>query len=341
MTTEATRVIACASIAEIDRAQWSAVLAAAQAPAFYDYAFLRAYERKPLQPTEAFFYLLFGDPAVAVLPAYIQSTDDPLGIVSSLGLPGRLPGDQILLTHVAHCYDTLIPARPGMLTPRLADQACDTLAMLAAQAKLKWFAFMNVDGSGELAGLLLSAGLTKIPMNTRYHKHIAACDSVEAFVAGIPSKSARFALRRSYRQGERHQMRVTRPDPSGGAAAAVDLCRRTTMRHGTADYYPEWFGEFVALAAEVISVTEVRLADKLASASICLRDPLRFHLWAGGLDYAVTEGIHSAFPLMMLPAVAEAIETRRTIFEAGRGNGTVKQRFRFEPVPLYAFVGAT
>lgn len=294
------------SIDQIDRAQWSQIVAAAQ-----------------------------------VLPAYVQSTDDPLGIVSSLGLPGRSPGDEILLTHVAHCYDTLIPARPGTLTPRLAEQACEALAALARQEKLKWFAFMNVDGAGELAELLLSAGLMKIPMNTRYNKHVAAYDSADEFVAGIPSKKARFALRLSHRQAEREQMRLTRPDPSGGAAEAVELCRRTTARHGTAGYYPELFGEFVTLAAEVISVTEVRFADKLASATICLRDPWRFHLWAAGFDYAVMEGVRHAFPLIMLPAVAEAIETRCPIFEAGRGNGTVKQHFRLEPVPLFAFVAST
>ncbi len=111
------------------------------------------------------------------------------------------------------------------------------------------------------------------------------------------------------------------------------------MRHGTGGYYPEWFGDFVAHAAEVISITEVRLADKLAAASICLRDPVRFHLWAGGIDYAETEGIQNSFPLLMLPAVAQAIETRHVIFEGGRGNGIVKQRLRFEPVPLFAFLG--
>jgi hypothetical protein len=44
---------------------------------------------------------------------------------------------------------------------------------------------------------------------------------------------------------------------------------------------------------------------------------------------------------MLLPAVAEAIDARRPVFEAGRGNGAVKQSYRLEPVPLFAFVGAT
>lgn len=341
MTADAASVFLCDSINNIDRAEWSAVIAAAQAPAFYDYDFLRAYERMPLQQTEAFFYLRFGDPAVAVLPAYVQSTDDPLGVVASLGLPGWSPGDLVLQTHVAHCYDTLIPARPATLTPHLVDQACETLGALATRAGLKWFAFMNVDGTGELANLLVSAGLMKLPIFTRYNKRIANYKSVDDFVAGIPSHKARYALRRSYRQGQRDEMLITCPDSADGAPDAVELCRRTTARHGTADYYPEWFGEFVTLAADVISIIEVRLAGKLASASICLHDPLRFHLWAGGLDYAVAESVHSAFPLMLLPAVAEAIKNGHPTFEAGRANGAIKERFRLEPLPLFAFVGVT
>jgi Acetyltransferase (GNAT) domain len=341
VTADAAQVSVCDRIDDLDRAEWSTVVAAAQAPVFYDYIFLRAYERLPLQQTEAFFYLRFGDPAVAVLPAYIQSTDDPLGAVSSLGLPGRSPGDLILQTHVAHCYDTLIPARPGVLTPRLVGQACETLGTLATQAGLKWFAFLNVDGSSELADLLLSAGLMKLPIFTRHNKRIADYGSADEFVAGIPSHKARYALRYSYRQAQQREMRVTYPDPAGGVPAAVELCQRITARHGTAAYYPEWFGEFVTLAAEVVSVIEVRLAGELAFATICLRDPLRFHMWAGGHDYRVMEGIHSAFPLILLSAVEKAIENRYPIFEAGRANDVVKQRYRLEPRPLFAFVAET
>ncbi|HXS66670.1 MAG TPA: GNAT family N-acetyltransferase [Streptosporangiaceae bacterium] len=339
MTADAARIAICDRIDALDRAQWTAVVEAAQAPAFYDFRFLRAYERQPLQLTEAIYYLTFGDPAVAVLPAYLQSTDDPLGVVASLGLPGRVPGDLILQTHVAHCYDTLLPARPGALTAGLVGSALETLRTLAAEAGAKWFAFLNVDGSGELAGLLVAAGLLKLPIFTRYNKHIGGYGSIDDFVAGIPSHKSRYALRRSYRQAERNEMRITRPDPAGGAPASVGLCRGTTARHGTAAYYPEWLEDFVADAAEVITVIEVRLAGKLASASICLKDPLRFHLWAAGLDYEVTTEIQSAFPLMLLSTVTEAIENRYSIYEAGRANGVVKERFRLEPRPLFAYVG--
>jgi hypothetical protein len=327
-----------AGIGEVGRDEWSGVIDAAGAPAFYDYRFVRAYERVPLQQTEAFFYLVFGKPAAAVLPAYVQGTDNALGKLPGLGLPGWSPGDRILLTHVAHCYDTSFPARPHLLTPRLVARACAALADLARQSGVKWFAFMNVDGSAALASGLMAAGLAKIPMNTRFRRDLTGYATVEEFVADIPSKKARRALRSSQHQATREGMRIATPDPAH-AGESVEMCRRTTARHGTAEYYPERFGEFVALAGDLVRVTEVRLRDRLASAAICLADPTRFHLWAGGLDYEIAAEIHSAFPLMLWPAVAEAIFLDCPVLEAGRGNAAAKLRFRLQPVPLFAFVG--
>ena len=309
---------------------------ASDAPAFYRHAFLRAYERAPLQETEASFYLAFGKLAVAVLPAYIQSTDDAIGTISGLGLPDRSPGDRILLTHIAHCYDTVLPVRPGF-APGMAGHACEVLGDLARQAGVKWFAFLNVDGSTAIARDLLSAGLAKVPINTRYRRNLAGYPV--RLVQDAPTRP-RLALRHSRHQAYRAGMNITATDPAGGASDAVDLCRRTTARHGTADYYPERVREFVMLAKDSIEfVTEVRLGGHLASAAICLLDRTRFHLWAGGIDYEATARIHSAFSLVLWPALEETIGRRLPVFEAGRGNPTTKLRFRLEPIELFAFVG--
>lgn len=327
------------SIEQVDRDEWTGVVDAADAPVFYDYRFLRAYERAPLQETGAFFYLMFGKPAVAVLPAYLQSMDDPLGILSGLDLPGRSPGDQILLTHIAHCYDTGLPVRPGRPAAQVAEQACEALAGLARQAGVSWIGFLNVNGSAPMAGGLTSAGLAKLPMNTRFHQDLTGYGTVEEFVADIPSRKARRALRSSRHQAHRAGMEITILDPAREAGGAVELCRRTTARHGTAEYYPEQFHEFVALAADLVTATEVRLHGSLAAASICLSDRTRFHLWAGGIDYEVTAGINHAFALMLWPGLEETIRQARPVIEAGRGNAATKQRFRLDPIPLFAFAG--
>jgi predicted N-acyltransferase len=323
------------SIADVDQAEWTRVADSAGASAFYDYAFLRAYERAPLQDTDAFFYLMFGKPAVAILPAYVQSTDDAIGMVAGLGLPGRLPGDRMLLTHVTHCYDTVFPALPGH---GLTARACTAMADLARQQGVKWFAFLNVDGAAPIAAELTAAGLAKIPMYIRFRADVSAYQGVEEFVADVPGKKARYTLRRSHRRALQQGMEIVSPCPAA-AAGAIELCRRTTARHGTAGYYPEHFGDFVALAADLVQVTEVRLGGRLASAAICLCDRTRFHLWAGGLDHEVAAYVHNSFPLMLWSAVADTIRLDRPILEAGRGNVAVKTHFGLSPIPLFAFVG--
>jgi predicted N-acyltransferase len=335
------RISVCHAIDEIGRAQWSAVTDAARAPVFYDYVFLRGYEAAPLQQTSEFFYLKFGEPAVAVLPAYVQSSDDPLGILSALGLPGKEPGDLILVTHIAHCYDTCLPALPGKLTPRLAESACTALADVARQAGVKWFAFLNVDGSSALAAALAKIGLAKIPMNTRFNRDLSGWRSAEDFIAAIPSQKRRAIMRQSRRLADRAGMRYKNPDPAAGAPDAVELCQRTTTRHGTAAYYPDQFGEFVVKAAELITVTEIWRDGRLGLASISLRDATRFHMWAGGIDYELMAGVRSAFPLLLLPAIEDAIATGRTVLEGGRGNPATKLKYRLNPVDLMAFVGTS
>lgn len=327
------------TIADIDRAEWTALMRAAGAPVFYDYSFLYAYEHAPLEETHAFFYVTFGRPMVAALPVYLQDADDPAGDVPALGLAGLGPGDRILRTHVEHCYDTGLPARVPL--PGLVGSACEVLADLARQTGAKWFAFLDVDGGSELAGELAAAGLTKIPMTTRFRRDLSAFATADEFVASIPSRNARSALRKARNQGRRAGMRVARLPPSEAGPDAVELCRATTARHGTPEYYPERLHEFVALANDVTRIVEVRLGERLAAAGVCLFDDLRYHCWAGGFDYALTDQVRSLFPLIMWPFLEEAIALQRPILEVGRANSATKQRFRFDPIPLFAFAGRT
>jgi hypothetical protein len=325
------------SISDIEREEWTALMRAAGAPVFYDYSFLSAYERAPLQPTHAFFYVTFGRPIVAALPVYLQDAHDPSGDIPALGLTGLAPGDRILLTHVLHCYDSMLPTRAAV--PGLVGRVCELLAELAGQTGAKWFGFLDVDGAGELAGELGAAGLTKMPIATRFRCDVSAYTHVEEFVASIPSKNARSALRNARNQGRRADMRVTCSAPSETGPDAVELCRRTTARHGTPGYYPEQLHEFVSLAGDVIRIVEVRLGGRLAAGSVCLFDDTRYHCWAGGFDYELTDRVRSLFPLIMWPWLDDAITLRRRVLEVGRANSATKQRFRLKAIPLFAFVG--
>jgi hypothetical protein len=329
------------SMSDVDRSEWMSVIRAADAPAFYDCLFLDAYERVPLQPTEAFFYLLFGTPAVAVVPAYLQRTDDAAGDISGLPLPGHRPGDRILISHVTHCYDTTLPARAAEVG--LTELAGTTLARIGHECGAKWVAFLDVPAGGRLAGDLTTIGWDRHPMETRYRADITGCTGSGDFIAAMP-RQRRHRMRTNQRRALALGATATVQVPGTPAAditAAVELCRDTTARHGTPDYYPGEFGKFVELAGALVQVTEVRIGGRPATAAISLVDRSRYHMWAGGLDYDVLPPTVSGFELMLGAGLdaAAGCGGLRTL-EAGRGNTAVKQRYRLEPVPLLAFVTA-
>lgn len=325
------------SIGAIDRDEWSRIVRGAAAPAFYDYDFLRAYERSPLAPTSAFYYLLFPGSA-AVLPAYLQNTQDAAGDVSGLGLPDRDRNDRILLSHVTHCYDTVLPA----VGPLPVASACEALADLAAQHGVKWFAFLDVEDGSLLARQLAAYGLQRIPMETRYRVDLTPYADVEDVIAANPSRKARRNLRNTHSRALRSGLEIAVHRPplaSADIAGAVKLCRDTTARHGTPGYYPPEFHEFVCDAGECVRVVEAQVGGRLATAAVCLVDDRRFHLWAGGADYSFADQGIGLFPLMLRSALGLALDARRPWVEAGRGNGDVKKRFGLNPAPLAGFVG--
>ncbi|GII04108.1 GNAT family N-acetyltransferase [Planobispora takensis] len=311
---------------------WRAATRAA--PAFYRPAFLRAYERAPLAPTDAFHYLLLPD---AVLPAYLQGTEDAAGDVSGLGLPAR-PQDRILLTHVTHCYDTVLPAAAPLA--RAVPAACRALAELAARQGARWFAFLDVDASGTLARRLAAEGFTPVPMETRHRLDLRPYRDLNDLIARHPRRSyAGRWLRRIRARGDVETTVLCPPFGDGRAAEAVELCRRTTARHGTPGYYPEQLHAFVREAGEDVRVVETRVGGRLATAVICLLDAERFHLWAGGTDECLSGRGISRYALLVSSVLGPALACGARWLEAGRGNAGVKEHFGMEPVPLAGFVG--
>ncbi|SEH01050.1 Acetyltransferase (GNAT) domain-containing protein [Nonomuraea solani] len=320
-----------------DLAHWTATADAARAPAFYHPGFLRAYERAPLAPTDAFHYLFLPG---AVLPAYLQGTDDAAGDVSGLGLAGDAPGARILLTHVTHCYDTVLPAYDigTSLKP-----ACRALAELAARHRARWFAFLDVDAASPLARHMTAGGFEPIPMETRYRLDLSPYRDLGDLIASHPRRSyAGRWLRRIRARTERGDIETTvlrPPFEPARIAEAVELCRRTTARHGTPGYYPEHLHAFVREAGPGVRVVETRIDGRLATAVICLTDAGRFHLWAGGTDeFPAGQGI-SRYTLLVSSVLGPALDAGARCLEAGRGNGGVKEHFRMEPVRLAGFVG--
>ncbi len=330
------------AMSKVDRQEWSSVVRAADAPAFYDCRFLDAYEQAPLQPTDAFVYLLLGAPATAVVPAYLQGIEDAAGDITRLPLAGRRPGDRILISHATHCYDSLLPARER--SAGLAEKACAELARIGRELGAKWVAFLDVAADGPLAADLTAIGLDRYPMETRYRAGIAGHTGGADFTTRLHSRNRRRKMRANRRRAERLDAWTAVHVPGtadADIAAAVELCRVTTARHGTPDYYGEEFGKFVDQAGDLVRVLEVRVGGRLATSIVSLVDRTRYHMWAGGLDYDVVAEVGSGFALMLDAAVDDAARCGGLrVLEAGRGNGPTKERYELEPVPLVAFTAA-
>ena len=321
---------------EIDSQEWDCFVETAGAPAFYSSAFLRAYERSPLQDAQAIFYITVrkqvGKQLLAMLPVYLQTIDDPAGDVSSVVEAPATGSGLILLTHVVHCYDSYLPAIE--LNSVLVAKIVAALTDLAAQTGADYFGFLHVDAATPLPELLREAGMRIVPMESRFNQNITAFKDVESFISAMPSARARRNLRRYYRQADRHGITV---EVETGAAdhvvSAVELCHLTAAKHGTPTYYPPaTMPDFITALGETVELISVKQDGLLIAAAFCLKDRERYHFWACGIR-AGEYGPISPFGLLFHRAIHEATQGGVHVLECGRGNAAFKQRHGLRPVP--------
>jgi predicted N-acyltransferase len=329
------------SISSVDDAACAELVARTNAPVFYSGTFLRAYEESPLQSTKAIYYLEVRDGSrndlIALVPAYLQEIDDPVGDISAL-VPRPAGGSGLmLLSHVVHCYDGHFPALE--LTPRIVSCLTSALGRLAAMHGADFVGFLHLEAGGELARLLRAAGFALAPMATRFRLDMSGLTAMEDYIRGVPSQHARRRLRRDRRLAD--QMRVTVHSGPGSAALLAeiaDLCHRNATRHGTPEYYHrDRLLNFLLRLDAALQVVEIRHAGALIAAGACLVDRQRFHLWACGLNDGQRGLLSSPYTLLFYESVRTAIESGCPMLEAGRGNEPYKTRFGFTPL---ATVGA-
>lgn len=323
-------------IDSVSTAAWDQVIAHAHAPVFYSRAFLRAYERSPLQSTRATYYLEVRERPqgrlLAVVPAYLQEIDDPAGdIASVVAAPARGSG-LMLLSHVVHCYDSHLPAIA--LTPGLVSRVAAALGELAGQAGADFFGFLHVEADSVLARLLLLAGFTMVPMASRFRLGISRFTQMDDYVRALPSQQARRRLRHDRRVADEVRVTVTAgPGSAAALAGLAELCHRNAARHGTPAYYlPEQMLGFLSRLGTALQVIEVRLGEALIAAGACLRDQRRFHMWACGLDGQSHGRLASPYTVLFYESVRAAINAGSAVLEGGRGNDSFKSRFGFTPV---------
>lgn len=321
---------------EIDAQEWDSFVESAGAPAFYSSAFLSAYERSPLQAARATFYIVVREPTgkqlLAVLPAYLQTIDDPAGDVSSIVAAPATGSGLILLTHVVHCYDSYLPAVE--LNSVIVGKIVTVLADLAAQTGADCFGFLHVDAASPLPELLREAGLRIVPMESRFNQNVTEFKDAESFISAMPSSRARRNLRRCYRQADRYGFTVEVGDGTADhLVSAVELCHLTAAQHGTPTYYPRaTMTDFIGSLKESVQVISVKQGDLLIAAAFCLKDRYRYHFWACGIR-AGEYGPISPFSLLFHRAIHETTQHAIPVLECGRGNEEFKSRHGLRPVP--------
>lgn len=320
----------------VDARAWERLVRETGAPVFYSPAFLRAFDAHPLHAVERSAYILVHDEegtAHAVLPVYLQQGIDPMGALAA-NRPEVLDRP-ILLTHVWHCYETVIPSL-GADAARLAVEA---MGDLARRWGASLYGVANVgEGSAE-ARLLDSVGMTESPLDLMWSMDVSGLDGFEPYLASLGGKPRR-ELRRQMRRAEEAGVRVAKLGvDEADLDGFVELARSTAgKKHDNADYYlPGVFQGFLAALGDCASVVELRLDGRLIGSMVCLVDDTRFHMWTLGMDQRPFDGFSPTYVLVAHAFMAAFEEGRPTVV-GGRRNGDFKTRHGFSPTELRVFL---
>ena len=318
--------------------EWDELMTAARAPVFYRRPFLRAFEHYPLHPVLRTAYILVRDgtgEVQAAMPAFLQRDIDPMQVIHN-HYPQALPHTS-LLTHVWHCYDTVLPVRPG--SEAITPTAVDALRATAADWGARLYGLANVDAATPLAGALSEAGLEAVDIEIGWSLDLRAVDSFETYLATLRSKPRRNLLH-DLRNAERAglDVRVAGADDAD-LDGFVALARATAAKYDNADYYkPGLFQDFARALGDDMCAVELRIGGRLIGSSLALVDDTRFHWWACGVDYAACPNF-SPFYVSFGQVLRAAYASGRPHLEVGRRNPIFKRRYNLTPRTLRAYFG--
>jgi len=320
-------------IDDIDAVAYTDLWASCGEPAFYHPALLLAAQQHPLLGTNGVHYLAAWDEEQlkALLVVYQQQNPDPFGTLGkTTGI--NFDGRGGLLGHIAHCYDSRLLLRPG--NNSAATVLLESLRALAAELQIPNCGLINV---GDPASLTAAerAGYAVKYMHDRYIIDLTYYRTFDDYVGKLP-RHGRQEMKRQLRKfnTEGGRALILRADETDLAAAAK-LCHVTSARNGTPHYYPEEaFTRFLGMCGDLISVISVQVDGHQVAAVICLREPCRLHLWAGGVVY--THSDFSPYTVMIAAGIQHAFVQRIPLIEAGRTNARIKARLGCRPKPLYS-----
>ncbi|MFJ4965318.1 GNAT family N-acetyltransferase [Streptomyces sp. NPDC088729] len=274
-------------------------------------------EKHPLHPVLRTAYLLVTDRsgrARAALPAYLQRDVDPMRVIADHH--PRAAGRTVLLSHVWHCYDTVLPARPGPGAASAARHALAGLRDLASSWEAQMYGMVNVDAAGPLDALLTEAGLSGTDIDVGWGFPLDRYGEFDDY------------LRHDLRAADRAGITIRTSDARGADLHTfVALARSTAAKYDNADcHQPGLFEEFVLALGDCARSVEVRVGDRTVASALALTDDTRFHYWALGYVDEDTPG-YSPFYVAYAQAMKEAWASGRPWAELGRRNPTFQRRY--------------
>jgi predicted N-acyltransferase len=323
------------AIDDVDE-RWDELMTTTRAPVFFRRSFLRAFEKCPLHPVLRIAYLLVEDQAGrvhAALPAYLQRNVDPMRVIAD-HYPHAV--DQtVLLSHVWHCYDTVLPVRPG--SEVAARHAVAALRRLAGEWEAHLYGMVNVDAASPLNKLLISSGMTNIDIDVGWGLSLSQYSGFDDYVLNGLKGKARRNLNHDLREADNARIAGRTIDVEGADLDTfVDLARSTAAKHHNSDYYqPGLFQEFVLGLGDCARVIELRADDQMIASAIILADDTRLHGWALGYRQDIVG--YSPFYVAFAHVMREAWASGLSWVELGRRNPTFKQRYGLQPRVLRAY----
>jgi len=317
------------SVSAMGRDSWDRLLAASDAPVFYDYDFLSSIEQAPLTEGAKPFLLSVHDGGrlVAALPLYFQESRDPFSTVPDP------PPLRVLAGHLWHCYDTILPSA-APLTAELVSRLWQALTHLAGELDAEMYGLVNVPLRGRLAACLDELGLDPEETVPRFRLRTdGPVRDLDAHLVGI-SVASRRTLRRYLHRADRAGVAITRAEGRHVLEADVlGLCLATADKHAPGYYPPEPLAALIERLGPQCEIIRVTLGRQLLAASICLYDRSRMHAWAGGCRYPADLNWSPQYVLFAAELEAGFAAGRR-VLECGRRNDAFKLRYGLQPYPL-------
>lgn len=308
---------------------WDALVTRLDAPLFNTRAFLRAYERNPIQPISAPHYLEVRRQGelLAAAPMYLQG--DPLSL---LGLPD---GEQALLSPMWHSPDSRLLAADDEALGAL----CRSFATRAAELGARQWGFINISSGNPMLEILKQHGFRCQALVPRWTLHRSDAPDPDTYLAGMSNRVRRDYQRQLRRYRERAHLEVHGAGDEG-LPPLLELLSKTATRTGSPKYYDsKRMTSFLRELDGPVRVLEVREnGGESLAAAVCFIEERRVQAWAAGYVRDRPDLSFSPYYALWWEMVSLMWATGAESFQAGRLNEAFKKKMLLTPQSLVAMI---